>query len=500
MRLKNWLIIIVILFYFGLFIFRDAVTLDPDFGWHLQFGRLVLQTQSIPVTDTYSYTMPSYHFINHEWGSGVLIASIYDSVGMWPLTVLFALISVSTLFFLSKGIDADWAALPLFLTGGTIFDFTGVRPPIFTWVFLALFISLLWHKKAWQKWRFFIPILFLIWANLHAGFCSAIFILGWFVMWDAIVKRRIDTKDGLVLVLSLLATLCNPYGYYLWSEVIETVTDQGLHFGIQEWYPAIYFTNLAFWLYVAISFSLMIRYYKHFSYKVLGLYVLLFLTAMSSMRNIPLFVVVSFYPTLQAITYFYKEASSHLYGKERFVKGYIGFFIICLGLFLPQVGIFVYGASMYGNGQNGYPKDAVMYLRKHLPADNIFSSYNWGGYLIWQLPEKKDFIDGRMPTWRNPEAPSNESNYAFGDYEKLMENTLSFAEVMKKYNMDAILVPSSDLKEQHLEVFGVDVEKSWLFRPFFTPTWSFFPIVTQVRQMGWKEVYHDKTATVFEKE
>src|ERR1700733_10333964 len=103
MRLKYWLFLIVILFYFGLFVYKDTVTLDPDFGWHLQFGRLVLKTHIVPVDDTYSYTMPSYHFVNHEWGADILIASVYDRFGMGTLIVIFELICVSTLFFLTKG-------------------------------------------------------------------------------------------------------------------------------------------------------------------------------------------------------------------------------------------------------------------------------------------------------------------------------------------------------------------------------------------------------------
>ncbi len=475
------------------------MTLDPDFGWHLQFGRLVLHTHMIPIRDTYSYTMPSFHFINHEWGSDIIIASLYDKWGMWPLSILFALISVSTLYFLTKGVNAKWAALPLFLIGGTVIDFTGIRPQMFTWVFTALVISLLWQKKIWQKWRFFIPLLFLIWANIHGGFFIGIVIVGWFIFGGTIESRRLDRKDCGVFLLSLLATLCNPYGYHLWIEVLLTITDQGLHWGIEEWNPAIAFTNIAFWLYIAISFSLIIRYRRHFSYKILGLYALLFLSGMSSMRNIPVFAVVSFYPTVLATEYFYKEAGTYLYGKERFMRAYIGFVIICVAFFLPQVGIFVYSFIIDSNGPSSYPEGAVTYIRNHLPPGNVFSSYDWGGYLIWQLPEKKVFIDGRMPTWKNSTAPLNESTYAFGDYEKLLNSKISFAEVSKKYNIDAVLASTNDLHQQHLILFGKDVDNSWLLKPFSSQNWSFALIIAQVKKMGWKEVYHDNTAVVFER-
>ena len=50
------------------------------------------------------------------------------------------------------------------------------------------------------------------------------------------------------------------------------------------------------------------------------------------------------------------------------------------------------------NGQ--YPLGAVKYLHENPIEGNMFNEYNWGGFLIWQYPEKKVFIDGRMPSWK----------------------------------------------------------------------------------------------------
>ena len=30
----------------------------------------------------------------------------------------------------------------------------------------------------------------------------------------------------------------------------------------------------------------------------------------------------------------------------------------------------------------------------------MYNEYDWGGYLLWNLPDKKVFIDGRMAIWR----------------------------------------------------------------------------------------------------
>jgi hypothetical protein len=41
------------------------------------------------------------------------------------------------------------------------------------------------------------------------------------------------------------------------------------------------------------------------------------------------------------------------------------------------------------------PVEAVAFLQENQPEGRLFNSYNWGGYLIWALPEYPVFVDGR---------------------------------------------------------------------------------------------------------
>lgn len=42
-----------------------------------------------------------------------------------------------------------------------------------------------------------------------------------------------------------------------------------------------------------------------------------------------------------------------------------------------------------------YPQQAVAYLQVEQPEGRLFNAYNWGGYLVWQLPQYPVFVDGR---------------------------------------------------------------------------------------------------------
>ncbi|MBU2577824.1 hypothetical protein KKA69_03245, partial [Patescibacteria group bacterium] len=51
------------------------------------------------------------------------------------------------------------------------------------------------------------------------------------------------------------------------------------------------------------------------------------------------------------------------------------------------------------SAEGKYPYNALGYIKKNPLSGNMWNAYNWGGYLIWQLPQYKTFIDGRMTSW-----------------------------------------------------------------------------------------------------
>jgi hypothetical protein len=498
MRLRVILVVLFVLF-FAAFLIRSSVTQDPDFGWHLQFGRLLTTTHKIPVTDPYSYSMPSYHFVNHEWGTDILIAAVYDSFGMWPLFIASAIIGIATLFIISKGINLRWSALLFFLVGGTLFDFIGVRPQIVSWLFLAILSTLIFQKAYWQRFRFFVPLFFLLWTNLHGGFAFGIVIVGIFVFGQMVERRTFDLKNLAVFIFSLLATFCNPYGYHLWTEILKSANDPQLRNTLQEWYPAIYFSNIAFWIYWAISFYLVLKYRKKYTLTELFLYFFLLIAAFLSIRNIPVWIIASFAMTARGMAFLYQEASTHKYGSDRFLTAYIVFSFFAFIFFLPQLGGFFYGLYVSKDNASFYPAAAVSYLHNHLPRQQIFSSYDWGGYLIWQLPEKKVFIDGRMPSWRWHATIKGESNYAFDDYKKVLTGQTPFASFAKKYHISTLLIPIAELAPPETKLLGITIGADNPLHFLLVSYKSFYGVVGQARQAGWREVYHDQTAIVFEK-
>jgi len=132
--------------------FVGVRSLDPDFGWHIQMGNLIL-AGGVPQTDPFSYTMANFPFIDHEWLTNTIIAVLYPRVGMAGLAVIFATIVLGTIWVAVPKSEWMWADLPVML-GFTVFlGRAGVRPQIMDWLFLAIVLRLLADDRLWKKWK-----------------------------------------------------------------------------------------------------------------------------------------------------------------------------------------------------------------------------------------------------------------------------------------------------------------------------------------------------------
>ena len=188
---KKTFVFLVLLF--CLFFLKGVVSLDPDFGWHLATGQIILE-KGIPRTDPFSFTMPSYPYIDHAWLSDTFIAFLYPKVKMFGLAAIALFLTVLSFLFVhsletiepKKALSGKSSFANLFPASNRIFalftsisflfsltillPFILVRTQIITWFFWSILIRVLLDKKLWGKYKVFLPAFFLLWANLHGGF------------------------------------------------------------------------------------------------------------------------------------------------------------------------------------------------------------------------------------------------------------------------------------------------------------------------------------------
>src|SRR4030042_1806185 len=162
--------------------------------------------------------------------------------------------------------------------------------------------------------------------------------------------------------------------------------------------------------------------------------------AVTTLRHVPLWTIIGLNFLFRCINYFYQDVSKVKLGPERFRLVNKFFLIGVLIIMTADFGFSLYDAS-HVSEKKFYPKKAIEYLKNKNFEGEIFSHYGWGGYLIWKLPEKKVFIDGRMPSWRWNRNLPHESNYAMEDYLAISEGEVNYKDVFQKYNVDTVLLP-----------------------------------------------------------
>jgi hypothetical protein len=215
--------------------------------------------------------------------------------------------------------------------------------------------------------------------------------------------------------------------------------------------------------------------------------------AVASRRHFPLWIIVATPLVVKAIYHLYQQVSKIKGGVERFRKAYRIFWLAVLLMIVSQVFFDLQGTPL--SEESFYPQKALQYLQTDMPDGEIFSKYGWGGYLIWKLPERRVFIDGRMPSWRRRVYPAEETGSAFDDYTDLLAGEIEYKEVFDKYSVDTVLweTPYSktvfeqltDMIENFLTLFGRERRD--------------FDLLEQLEKDGWREVYKDDVAVVYKK-
>ena len=225
-----------------------------DFWWYLASGERILAQRAVPSTDPFSYTAEGRPWINHMWATQVLFVLVWRAGGRVALilgkgAVVTATFAVVLLTMRRRGVHPLVAVVVTLLAAWTGWLFWHVRPQVFTYLFLAVFLYLL--REGWESrprtWPLF-PLLMVPWVNLHAGFLTGLAILG-LVSVGTAVPRLLDRDPerrragwrvlGLGAALTgvtLLASLVNPYGVWAVLFPLEVVNTRLFMVSTYEWF------------------------------------------------------------------------------------------------------------------------------------------------------------------------------------------------------------------------------------------------------------------------
>ncbi|MFZ5365798.1 MAG: hypothetical protein ACOZBZ_00715 [Patescibacteria group bacterium] len=493
-------------FFLALFLAFLLPPTDPDLGWHLRCGQEFWQNHTFCSQNQFTVLLENYYWPNHHWLYQVILFPIYNFLGLWGLTILNSLFLASAFFLFFKSLPKDLREektfLPILAIGLTIFLAWGVfsfgiRSQLLGFFFFNL-ILFLWSKSRQNLARAVIcPLTFLLWANIHGGSV----ILGLVLLLFILIKESFFAPKKLlffvfIFLLSVSATLLNPFGVAIYREAWRHFAGVNLSKLIAEWVPP---TPFFWWLILLSAISLFFLILlsggvRDFIF-AFAIFPFAFL-ALTARRHLPFYFLLWFY------LFFTTPISKNLlvsWLKRDSIKNDLTFLTVVLFLalgFFFRLPLTIHTNLSWQNycqdSSLTYPCKAVEFLKTQGEKGNLFNRYEWGGFLIWQLPQFKIFVDGRMPAWKTPSGKSPYTIY------------LETLQTQPGWGVKSANQPTTPLPRESPEATFTgwqETLKDYNIKWILISPGTFMDLLLRPEpgKFGWQEIYRDKISVIYKK-
>jgi hypothetical protein len=406
------------------------IFLDDDTFWHLATGRFLIQNGYIPSTDVFGYITYGLKWIPFEWGWDVLTYLLYNIGGYYTLSIFRTIIILITFAFIIYLLWKNNVSLSLVIPFSVVIVFGvlgrfSIRPQIATYLFLIiilfLFFRIKYNYSGKKNILVILPVIFLIWANIHMGVLLGILIFALYIISAEadyfIINKKENTderKKGnkyllCSFVISIIALLINPHfiDTYLYTfahpqmQMLEDINEWKSQFSsitISYYYVRIY-------IFFLITGVLLLYYsvkkkdlFPALLYIVTGIY------SVQGMRFMSDYLIIIFIMWMLALNSLFERTKFNKFLNSLYTKIVI---IVCLvflivktydnTLYKDYLGNY-FRETGFGVNEKFFPKSMFDFIKKE-NIDKIgtkpFNSLKIGGYFIWEFPESKNFIDSR---------------------------------------------------------------------------------------------------------
>lgn len=440
-------------------IMAARIPLDSDQWWHLRAGAVTWEQRSPVTIDQFSFTREGSRWINHSWLSELLMFLMFRWGDFRGLTFMVAGLAAVTIGLVYLQIEGSPLTRAFLLVAGipTIALVWSPRPQMFSLLCFGILAYLLYLYK-WQRKNllWISPLLFIVWSNLHGGYPLGLLLMIAFIVGEILNHLFYQSGDKnftrnelaqiiFWLGLSALAVIINPNWTLMWSIPFRTVSIRVLQDHIEEWKsPDLHEIQQQtfLWLLLATFGVIGLSKRRLDGSDLLSLVIFAYL-GMLARRNIAPFGMIAI-PVLSRhlphLSFNFRDSVlSILKNPEvnRRISKKTSLLINGILIFSIIVGAsykidYVSSSDLFNQHERQeFPYDAVQWIKANKPKGNLFNSYNWGGYLIWNLPEYPVFIDGRTDLFGDD---------LLEDYLNLMRGDDGWEQLLDFYDINLILI------------------------------------------------------------
>lgn len=451
------------------------ITGDDDVFWHLATGKHILETHQVPSTDIFGYMTQGQEWMPFEWGWDVITYSIFSFSGYNGLsvfrTILFLLIFYIYFLVLRKfKVNFTLIFISLFFLAFGIIDRLSPRPHIMSYLAFVLLLLIIVQYRYINRQKnsvlFFIPLIFLVWANMHMGIIAGMFLLGIWVFSEIIIyfypnkfsSREIPalTKPELLRLLlifaaSFLVMFVNPnfYQTYLYAynhtkmKMLET---------INEWMSP--FSNKYADSFVSVIYKTMlftgviILFYANKKKDLFAalLYISFAVYSVRAMRFTVDYVLIIFIFLVVSIDFLIallkNDKVKSFLSANPVPKIILSVFFIFLAVNVNSNDLYLkflkyYRVTGFGINSDFIPTQMFNFMKENkVPeiGDRIFNHFGTGGFFVWNFPGKQNFIDSR-----------NLNDDIFYKYNQILAKQPGFEQKLNEYGIEYSIYLAPDL-------------------------------------------------------
>lgn len=459
-----------LLFYITFFMFiltfsTLAKNYDYDFWARLIVGKHIFQTGAVLKQDFLSYT-PTHLWIDHEWGSSAIFYFVLKYFSAAGILLLQSILIFLIFFFITKIVELRGVKTTTpynflfyyfaFMSVNSLLN-NPIRCQMFSFLFFTVFLYILeLSRNGKDKPLYFMPLIMLVWCNLHGGCVSGLGLIFLYIIGEFLNKRSVK-KYIYSLLGCLLVLPINPWGFEYLNFLFMANT---LHRAdVAEWMGL--FSKLFLLRYMNFKIIALLLLLSEFLFIVKQSYdkklvidktkfIVIFATlglGIAHVKLVPLalislicFLYDDFYTVFNFLT---KDIFNKIAKIKDFVVYLIILFFVIFNLSYEKLNQPLIDASRY-------PIRTIEFVKINQIRGNLLIAFGQGSYASYKLyPQNKIFTDGRYEEVYYPDLMPLLKNFY-----TVKEN---WHEILDKYPPDVMII------EKFYPIYDVlKNEKDWV--------------------------------------
>ena len=404
----------------GVLSFLIAVrpALDNDLWFHLRTADWMLEHHRWVGMDPFNHTRPGVVRVQTDWLAQLTLHGAWRIAGLAGIALLVAVVLAAAMVLLYRAIDGPVRvrAGVCLLVAASSSIFWSARPQTFTFLGMVLVVSLLW------RWRrnpasaavWWLVPLFLVWVNTHGGVIYGVLIV--FAVLAGELGNRFAADRGLPLgvnplpvdairrlavaaVASTAVLVVNPSGVRVYGLPFHQVASAAAY--VQEVQPPSLGDPTAwpFFVLVALTVGLVVRRRQSLDLVEVVLLLGTLAFALRFVRSVPFFAVVAAPIAARHLAALVEDRDPAWRARAVAPAGLV---VVLLGA-VTAAGVLTsvrLDADRVADLEAAeYPVGAVAWLEANEWPRQLYNTFDWGGYLMWRLPDTEVSIDGRTDVY-----------------------------------------------------------------------------------------------------